>query len=199
MLRFAVVAAVLAMPASAAAERYYPTLSAGAGVGLWIGDVGALSPIGPTLQLAADVELARTLHLRAIYEHAFLDAAVGDSRAGLGLDGVGLVLHHPIFAFPPSEIRVGGDLHVLAGLERTRLAWDAMPAFSRTEVVVGFGCSLVVHDKATKRVPQQQIDIGLRMLFARAPEPNMSPAIAPSTTLPFDKSLIVEVAWRYGR
>lgn len=200
MPRLALVVAVVALPAIATAAPYYPKVAAGGGVGLWIGDVGALTPIGPTVQLAADVEVAPTLHLRAIYEHAFLDAAVGETgSSGLGVDGLGLVLHHPIFAFPASEIRVGGDLHVLAGVERTWLAWEAMPTFTRTEIVLGFGCSLVVHDRATRRIPQQQIDIGLRMLFARAPEPGMSPAVAPATTLPFDRSLIVEVAWRYGR
>src|SRR5512138_3326470 len=151
----------------ARAERWYPKATLGVGVGYWIGDIGALTPTGGTVQLSGTFELTPLTHLRASVEHASLTAHDDFLPAPVhaSLDGASLVLHHAVFGVDPKDIRLGVDMHVLAGVEREWIALhDRRP--ERWEAVTGFGGAVIVFDKGRKR-PAQQIDYGLRMLMAR--------------------------------
>jgi hypothetical protein len=212
-VKWIVVAIALAGASSARAENakpeppWYPRISIGGGLGLWIGDVGVLTPTGATLQLAGDVEITRMLHVRATVEHAFLTARDEILTAPLhvGIDGVALAVVHPLFGFDPTDIRVGGDMHVLAGVEYERITFAGTAPIRRYEAVVGFGGSIVVFDKQTHTRPSQQIDYGVRMMFGRAPDPGKLPAGCDgpcdmaTKTAPYDHTVIMELGWRYGR
>src|SRR6185436_18879741 len=66
------------------------------GVGYWIGDIGALTPMGGTVQISGTFELTPLTHLRGSVEHASLTAHDDFLPAPVhaSLDGASLVLHH---------------------------------------------------------------------------------------------------------
>ena len=199
MLRWTLLG-VIALGGVAHAETpWYPTASLGAGIGLWFGDIGGHAPIGPTLELETELGLSRMFHLRLLYEHAMLgahDEMLG-TDANVSIDGVGLIVHHPLFAFPAMDIRVGGDMHVLAGYEYERQQWEGMPTLHRNDVVLGFGGSIVVYDRDRKH-PEQEIDYGLRILLGHSPDAGALPPSSRGSS-PIDHSMVMEVAWRWGR
>jgi hypothetical protein len=207
-MRWLVFLLVVLASQPAAAERWYPRATVGVGVGYWIGDVGALAPMGGTVQLSGTVVLTPLTHLRASVEHASLtarDEVSMEPTAHASLDGASLVLHHTIFGVDPKDIRVGVDMHVLAGVERTWISWDETGDTNRRwEAVTGFGGAVVIFDRGHRK-PTQQIDYGLRMLFSRAVDDRElpmgcdAPCDIPTSTAPFDFTLVMELSWHFGR
>lgn len=205
-MRWLVLVGLLVGSRDAVAERWYPTATLGIGVGYWIGDVGALTATGGTVQLSGTVELTSLTRLRASVEHVGLTGRddLESPEVYGSLNGASLVLHHAIFGVDPKDIRIGVDMHVLAGVEREWIAWEVGGKHRRWEAVTGFGGAIVVFNKGRRR-PVQQIDYGLRMLIGRAvPDRELpmgcdAPCDVPTRTAPWDFTLVMETSWHFGR
>jgi len=186
-------------------EQWYPRISAGAGIGYFLGKVGVLHPTGATVELTGELTLTPSLFLRLGYEHAWLTARdeILTSHVGANLDGTSAIIRHAIFGFGEKDVPISGDMFVLAGVEYERIAFDGAKPLRRYEAVIGFGGAVVIADK--RKRPYQLIEYGLRMMFSRAPDPGKlpfgcdGPCDMPTKTAPYDHTMVMEVSWQFGR
>lgn len=210
-MRSLIVATIAFSATTARAEEliperdWYPRVTVGVGAGGYLGDVAALHPSGTTLMLNGEVRVSSLTFLRATLEHAWLEAKdkilVAPIKAEV--DAYSLVVRHALFSFGAKGVRIGGDLYVTGGINREHLHWDAGERLRRTQAVMGFGGSVVIYNRSYK--PHSIITYGMRVNISRAPDAGKlpfgcdGPCDMATKTKPFDHSMIMEIAWHYGR
>jgi hypothetical protein len=211
-MRWLLVAGVVCASAPARAEEliperdWYPKLTLGAGFGMFLGDAGALTPGGASVQLSGEVRVASLTFVRATIERAWLTAQdeILVEPLGAKATNYSLLVRHVLMSLGNKSARFGGDMFVMAGAAREHLRWDGGgETLERTQAVLGFGTSVIIYNKAFK--PRSIISYQGRFQMSRSVDPGKlpfgcdGPCDAMTRTQPFDKTIMVEITWAYGR
>jgi len=184
------------------ADAWEPRLSAGVGIGYRAGDLAILETTGGTAGGQVEVKVRPALFIDATYDHA-RGTARDEMRArdlGITTHAIGLAVRNPLMSFGDKPRELGGEMFVTAGLAREWVRWDG-GGLARNALMVGLGSTLIAPHERVHR----QVRVGLRVLFARAPDPGKRPAgcdgpcDTPTKTAPYDVSLVMEVSCHVGR
>jgi hypothetical protein len=188
-------------PTIAAGDDWDPRVIAGAGLGYRAGDLAILAPQGPNLTVGFDVRVRPALFVGASYDHASGTASAEDAEIETTTNTAGVHVRNTLLAFGSSAKSFGGEWFVLGGVGREWTKWRGGD-LARNVVELGVGTAM--------RIPRggethREIRFGLRAQIGRAPEPAKrpvgcdGPCDTPTSTRPYDASLIMEVSCLLGR
>ncbi len=187
-------------------EEFYPRLSGGVGFAGWMGDVAGLSPSGVAARIEGDWQARPGLFVNAAGELARVSD--DDDRLVAPVAGrashLSLGVRHSLFSFAASPTSLGGDMFVTAAAGREWLRWDRGGKLQRNTVSLGFGATVVLPRRDRDR-PFAMIRYGMRLLFARAPDPGKVPYACDgpceelTRTRPYDKTILLELSGHVGR
>jgi hypothetical protein len=192
LLLIALATCALARPAAAGVQG-------GVGLGFWLGDVAGLAPTGADLRLEGGADATPRLFVGLGLDLARIGA--DDEMLIEPIDGTvtlaSLFVRHPLMRFGSDEVPFRGEMFVTAGAGREHTRWDDGGEVVRGVVAIGVGGSTIFDHNA--------IRYGVRILVARAPDPGKVPAACDgpcevlTRTRPYDRTVVMELAWHFGR
>ena len=189
---------LLLLPAAAHAEDDWdPHLTVGAGLGYRAGDLAILAPQGLNLSLGFDARVRPALFVGATYDHASGSA----EDIEITTTTAGIRVRNTLLAFGSSATSYGGEWFVLGGVGREWSSWSG-GSLARNVIELGAGTAVrIARSDGTHR----QVRFTLRTAIGRAPEPAKrpegcdGPCDTPTSTRPYDASLVMEVSCFLGR
>jgi len=187
-------------------SAWYPRVTAGAGVGFWLGDVAGLVPSGPSAHVEGELRVTPALFVSASYDLASTTAHDEALRAPLGavIQQGAVAVRHPVFSFGSDPAALGGDMFVIGGMGREWLRWDGGARLQRSNLSMGMGGTVILprHDRSSRFV---LIRYDFRFLVARAPDPGKLPLACDgpcdrlTKTAPYDHTMLLEITGHFGR
>jgi hypothetical protein len=185
------------------ADAWYPRVSAGVGIGYRAGELSVLKASGGSIGAQLEFKVAPALFVDASYdfaratgrdEHMILD------DVQLSTHSAGLAIRNLLMSFGDQPRRFGGDMFFTTGVVREAVRWRG-GGLERNALMIGAGTTMILPSETSHR----HVRFGFRMLFARAPDPAKrapgcdGPCDTPTTTQPYDYSIVMEVSCHLGR